>query len=250
MGQDCGAASKPCCMQPKAGNPSILVRPMCERGLSCRLSDPVTSLPYGGTKHLAAVLQHAGSSGLLAPELMGTCRSKEAVHEGDQRDDSTAGSRQAVNTVLGECGLGRLSCPQGTYCASNEDHLLGGPRCIPMPPCGDDYQACCPPYSNGEPAVFSIVDKRTAVPTCSSPTAVCMWRSRLDGFDPSSDQEAMQLLTPPGSASLALQYPETMCVPNLAQCGGPSQPCCPHAQFAVSNSPMFFRLHVCNPGLR
>lgn len=217
------------------------------------LSDPVTSLPYGGTKHLTAVLKYPGSTGLLATEVMGTCRSTEPVQEAeaDPAGSKPLSNEQAVNSVLGKCGLGRMRCPQGTYCASNEDHLLGGARCIPMPAvCGGAYEPCCPPYSNGEPGVFSIVDKRSAVPVCNSPDAVCVWRSSLEGFDPSTDSAAVQLLTPPGSTSMAIQYPETMCLPDLAQCGGPGEPCCPHAQFASSNNRMFFRLHVCDSGLR
>jgi hypothetical protein len=244
----------PCCLHPTAGNPSTLVRPMCDASLSCMLPDPVTSLPYGGTNHLAAVLKHPGSQGLLAAELMGTCRSAAPVHEAEAEltvpASSSSTDGQGINSVLGECGLGRLRCPTKTYCASNEDHLLGGARCVPMPVCGEPYQQCCPPYSNGEPGISSIVDKRAAVPTCSSPDAVCVWRSSLGGFDPSTNNAAVQLLTPPGSASMTIQYPETMCIPNLAKCGQAGEPCCPHAQFAASSSPMFFRLHVCDPGLR
>lgn len=255
-GVDCGAAGKPCCLQPGAGSPSTLVRPMCSAGLLCMIADPVTSLPYGGSKHIAAVLRHPSSQGLLRPELMGTCRSAAPLHEADGGDQLPAqadalGDGQGVNSVLGECGQGRPRCPTGTYCASNEDHQLGGARCLPMPEaCGGPYQQCCPPYSNGEPAVFSIVDRRTAVPTCNSPDAVCVWRSALGGFDPRTDDEAVQLLTPPGSTSMAVKYPETLCLPNLSTCGQAGQPCCPHAQFAMSSSPMYFRLHVCDRGLR
>jgi hypothetical protein len=254
VGVECGVAGKPCCLQPNAANPSTFVRPMCDTGLTCTIPDPVTTLPYGGLKHLLAVLKQPGSQGLLAAELMGTCRSTAPVHESEA---DAAGGQQpvdtahGVNSVLGECGTGRLRCPNGTYCASNEDHLLGGARCVPMPAnCGGPYQQCCPPYSNGEPGIPSIVDKRTAVPVCNDAGSVCAWKSKLGGFDPSSDNEAVQLLTPPGSASMAIQYPDTVCISNMAKCGQAGQPCCPHAQFAISNDPMYFRLHVCDPGLR
>lgn len=38
-------------------------------------------------------------------------------------------------------------------------------------------------------------------------------------------------------------------MPGLKRCGQQGQPCCPHAQFAVSNTKMYFRSHVCDAGL-
>lgn len=253
VGIECGAAGKPCCLHPNVSSPSTLVRPMCSTGSSCMITDPVTSLPYGGTKHMTALLTlYPGSQGLLLPGLMGTCRSNAPLREaeGNQAGDRALTAQRRLNTVLGVCGQGQLRCPYGTYCASNEDHMLGGARCVPLPECGGPYQQCCPPFSNGDDGVPSIVDKWTAVPTCNDPEAVCVWKSWLEGFDPSSDQEAVQLLTPPGSTSIAVQYPDTLCVPGLAKCGQEGQPCCPHAQFAMSSHPLYFRLHVCDPGLR
>lgn len=121
---------------------------------------------------------------------------------------------------------------------------------MPMPVCGGPYQPCCPPNSNGESAVLSIVDRQTAVPTCNSPDAVCMWKPTLATFDPSSDNEALQPMTPPGTASMKTQFPSAVCIPNLARCGQRGEPCCPHAQFARSNHLLYFRLHLCDFGLR
>jgi hypothetical protein len=252
VGEACGTVGKPCCLAPKFDSPSTLVRPMCGAGLSCIIADPLVSLPYGGSKHMQAVLSYPGSQGLLAIEVMGTCKDPASTAQpgaGTAAFAESTGS-QGFNSVLGQCGLGLMRCPQGTYCASNEDHLLGGARCVPMPTCGGAYQQCCPPYSNGDPPVLSIVDKHAAVPVCNDPDAVCVWKSALEGFDPSQDSVAVQLLTPPGSASMALQYPRTMCIPNLTKCGKAGEACCPHAQFANSNDPLYFRLHVCDPGLR
>lgn len=247
IGEECGMAGTPCCLQPDAGTPRNLIRPMCAAGLSCMVTDPMISLPYGSTKHIQAVLKYPGSEGLLAANVMGTCDALPQA-EPPAADSSAPTNWHGANSVLGECG--QFLCPSGTYCASNEEHLLGGPRCMPVPACGGLYQSCCPPYSNRKPAVPSIVDKQTAVPTCNDPNAVCVWKSSLDTFDPSSNNQAVPLLTPPGSTSNSLQYPNTLCLPDLSRCGQEGQPCCPHAQFARSNSHMYFRLHVCDPGLR
>jgi hypothetical protein len=45
-------------------------------------------------------------------------------------------------------------------------------------------------------------------------------------------------------------WPRTLCLPGLGRCGQEGQPCCPHSQFAASNHQLYFRLHVCDHGLR
>jgi hypothetical protein len=259
---------------------------MCEAPLTCMVSDTSTAIPYGGARHIQTVLQHPNSSSaLLSGDVMGTCMQLllpaagaggggGSLEQQQQQQQQQAGHN---NTVLGECGTGLPSCPAATYCASNDDHQLGGARCLPLPACGGPFEPCCPPHSSGEAPQLSIVDRQTAMPTCKDAESVCVWPPTVQGFDAayeeapdddsgdssssSSRRSGVGLSAPAnaaaaapqnpdeGSVSVTTQFPRTLCLPNVARCGGSGQPCCPHSQFASSNTAMYFRLHVCDAGL-
>jgi hypothetical protein len=140
----------------------------------------------------------------------------------------------------------------------NSDHALGpgSPRCLPTK-CGGANQPCCPPNTspiptNATPTISSsrklaasIVNSRHVVPFCTDPRSTCLWPADAGpGWDvkyraaPLQDDYSISELT------------NTRCVIGLAHCGLKGQPCCPHAQFAGSNSPVYFRQHVCDQGLK
>jgi hypothetical protein len=135
--------------------------------------------------------------------------------------------------------------------AGNEDHYLGGTRCLPLPPCGGPNQPCCPPNAHGsfQPAHASILDGSTPMPFCTDPDSTCLWQPDLTDLSRLPAQNDLRLRPPQASYSMSVTFPGAICVPGLKQCGSKGQPCCPHAQFAVSNTKMYFRSHVCDAGL-
>lgn len=93
--------------------------------------DPVVTLPYGCTRHMEAVLSYSGSQGLLAGEVMGTCRRATTdINPADLGPTTPQNAPQPVNSVLGQCGAGRLKCPRGTATCSALGRGAAGPAAL------------------------------------------------------------------------------------------------------------------------
>jgi hypothetical protein len=185
---------------------------------------------------------------------------------------------------------GRAAAAAAAAAGPEDHRLGPEPRCLPLPPCGGPLQHCCPPnamlasgpgrptssssrsgsgssssaggrkslipgaqawgqpqtgnsHSSNSPLARSLLSADAAVPFCTAPGAICFW--------PGVAAPTGQLDEPfKDSYSVVNDLSKTLCVPGLTACGGRDQPCCPHVQFGASNTPMFFRKHICNAGLR
>lgn len=122
---------------------------------------------------------------------------------------------------------------------------------MPLPPCGGANQPCCPPNAHGsfQPAHASILDGTTPMPFCTDPESTCLWQPEQTDLSQPPAQNDLRLRPAQASYSMSVTFPGAVCVPGLKRCGQQGQPCCPHAQFAVSNTKMYFRSHVCDAGL-
>lgn len=119
-----------------------------------------------------------------------------------------------------------------------------------VPPCGAAHQPCCPPNAGGVFKEYSITGQQTPMPYCIDPDSTCLWAPAATDFAQALPENDLQPKPPQASYSMSVTFPKATCIPGLKQCGRAGQPCCPHAQFAVSNAKMFFRSHVCDLGLK